>query len=126
MSEEKVQPGKHPNSLANLKKFGKGNQAAKGVHQKRKSYTDILKEIGYLKDVKHGKEYIERARALGLKLWEKALKGDLRAIEYIYNRVDGGIKTVQISNEIDVNGKGPLNISFGESKEDDEDNVEIG
>jgi predicted nucleic acid-binding protein len=40
-------------------------------------------------DVKDCEKYISRKEALAKKLWALALSGDITAIKYIYDRIDG-------------------------------------
>lgn len=61
----------------------------KGRPKMDKTFTQTLKEIGGLLDIKKDGEYIAKKEALGYKLWELALDGDLNAIRYIYDRIDG-------------------------------------
>lgn len=61
----------------------------KGRPKKGQTLTDILEKHGSKKDVKNGDEYIARKEGLAQKLWALALGGDVAAIRYIYDRVDG-------------------------------------
>lgn len=61
-----------------------------GRPKKQNTFTQILEELGNLKDVTSNGQKIERKQALGEALWQKAIvEKDLGAIKYIYDRVDG-------------------------------------
>ena len=51
--------------------------------------TDILREQGELKDVDTPQGKITRKQAIAQKLWSMAMKGDVAALKYLYDRVDG-------------------------------------
>lgn len=77
-------------------KTGKGgfkdnpqNINRKGRSKKGKTLTDILARHGRKRDVKDGEKNISRKEALAKKLWAMALSGDITAIRYIYDRIDG-------------------------------------
>ena len=61
----------------------------KGRPRKQKTLTDILAKHGRKRDVKDGEKNISRKEALAKKLWAMALGGDVIAIKYIYDRIDG-------------------------------------
>ena len=65
------------------------NGNLKGRPKKGESLTDILKEVGEVKDIETKGGKIDKRKALALKLWQKALKGDYYAIKYIFDRIDG-------------------------------------
>ncbi|MBN2531886.1 MAG: hypothetical protein JXB88_03285 [Spirochaetales bacterium] len=61
----------------------------KGRPRKNKTLTEILAKHGKKRDVKDGEKNISRKEALAKKLWALALSGDIAAIRYIYDRIDG-------------------------------------
>lgn len=72
----------------NWKKGMSGNP--KGRPKKAATLTEILEDLGKVKDVSNGKgDTIARKEALAAKLWQMAIKGDLGAIKYIFDRIDG-------------------------------------
>lgn len=73
-----------------------------GRPKKGQTMTDILSELGDIQDIELLDEKITKKKALALKIWQLALKGDLAAIKYIYNRIDG---MPRISQDITVNDK---------------------
>jgi len=70
-----------------------GNPA--GRPKKEKALTELLRKEGSKRDQtyidpKTGEEkVISRKRKLAQKIWELALSGDLAAIKYIFDRIDG-------------------------------------
>jgi hypothetical protein len=70
-----------------------GNPA--GRPKKGKTLTDILEKHGRKRDVLYKdpatgeQRYMSRKEALAKELWMLALKGDVQAIKYIYDRIDG-------------------------------------
>lgn len=71
--------------------FDKRPQDANRNGRPKKEYclTDILKEQGNLKDVDGKEGKISRKEAIGKKLWAMAMGGDVTALKYLYDRVDG-------------------------------------
>lgn len=69
------------------KKGQSGNPS--GRPKKGKSLTDILEKHGKKRDVTDGEKLISRKEALAKKLWSLALIGDVPAIKYIFDRIDG-------------------------------------
>ena len=61
----------------------------KGRPKKGEALTDILREQADLEDVTEGVNTLSRKDALARKLWSMAMSGDMAAIRYIYNRIDG-------------------------------------
>jgi hypothetical protein len=61
----------------------------KGRPRKGESLTEILREQATIKDVARGRTKIERQAAIADKLWTLAIRGDIAAIKYIYDRLDG-------------------------------------
>ena len=75
----------------NLKPFKPG-QSGNPAGRPKKEYclTDILKEQGSLEDVTTEKgEIINRKQAVARKLWAMAMGGDVIALKYLYDRIDG-------------------------------------
>ena len=60
-----------------------------GRPKKEYCLTDILKEQGNIKDVESKEGMISRKEAIGKKLWAMAMGGDVTALKYLYDRVDG-------------------------------------
>lgn len=70
--------------------FKPGNNAnPNGRPKKEYCLTDILKEQGNWEDVDTKDGKISRKDAIGLKLWDMAMAGDVIALKYLYDRVDG-------------------------------------
>lgn len=70
-----------------------------GRPPKEQSLTDILIALseGKKRNI-NGIDY-DWKEALGVKLWEMAFNGDIHAIKYLYNRVDGSPKqSLSVSN----------------------------
>lgn len=100
-----------------------------GRPKKGKTLTDILEKHGGKKDVKvigpDGEEILlSRREALAKELWELALTGDVAAIKYIYDRIDGKpIDTVKVHQSGDMVYRIiPAQIPKEEGDEDDNDN----
>ena len=68
--------------------------------------TDILKEQGNLEDVESGDKKISRKQAIAQKLWAMAMSGDVQAMKYLYDRVDGRPK-----ESIDLDHSGNIDIT---------------
>ena len=68
--------------------FKPGNCAnPKGRPRKEHSLTAILEQLG---DEPWGESGVTRKQALAALLWQKAIdEGDMPAIKYIYDRIDG-------------------------------------
>lgn len=65
-----------------------------GRPKKGETLTDALKEYAEMKDVGDGS--MTRKQYLANRLWGMALKGDISAIKYIYDRVDGvAVQTIK-------------------------------
>ena len=80
--------------------FRPGNNAnPNGRPRKENCFTDILKEQGNIKDADSLEGKIERKQAIAKKLWAMALGGDVAALKYVYDRVDGTPKQT-ILNQI--------------------------
>jgi len=61
-----------------------------GRPKKEYCLTDILKEQGETEDVQTSNgQKISRKNALGQKLWAMAMGGDITAMRYVYDRIDG-------------------------------------
>jgi len=71
--------------------FKPGNNAnPNGRPKKEYCLTDILKEQGETEDVQTSNgQKISRKNALGQKLWAMAMGGDITAMRYVYDRIDG-------------------------------------
>ncbi len=67
----------------------KDNINRNGRPKKGQTLTDILKAHADKEDVDSGSRTISRRDALAQKLWQMALGGDIAAIRYIYDRIDG-------------------------------------
>jgi hypothetical protein len=94
----------NPSPATRFKKGQSGNPKGASIARRGKSMSKILAELGDLKDIKHEGKLVERKTALAHRVWQLALKGDMKAIAYIYDRIDG--KAVQ---PIDVEGDLPIN-----------------
>ena len=75
----------------------------KGRPRKKTSLTDILVRHGRKRDViSEGGMKMSRKEAIAQKAWALALAGDLAAIKYIYDRIDGRPKeSVDLSGDVD-------------------------
>ena len=74
----------------NLTPFKKGQSGnPRGRPPKEYCLTDILKEQGNLEDVETKEGKIARKEAIARKLWSMAMDGDVQALKYLYDRVDG-------------------------------------
>lgn len=99
--------------MARFEKGQSGNP--RGRPKKGQTFTDILKGQGELldvsiKDPNTGESTpITRKEAISDKLWRLALAGDVAAIRYIYDRVDG-----RPMETAEINGKngGALIVKF--------------
>ena len=88
----------------------------KGRPPKEYCLTDILKEQGNMEDVEIADGVkIARKEAIAQKLWSLAMSGDVNALKYIYDRVDGKPRqSLDIENtgsviiNLDPNGLGQL------------------
>jgi Family of unknown function (DUF5681) len=70
--------------------FPKGKSGnPNGRPKKEESLTEILKEIGDLPINSKEKNSITYKKALALKWWQLAIKGDVNAIVNLYRRIDG-------------------------------------
>jgi len=66
-----------------------GNPA--GRPKKGSALTDLLREAGALAEA----DGVSKNDKLTAMLWAKALEGDMAAIKYIYDRIDGSPKATQ-------------------------------
>jgi hypothetical protein len=84
----------------------KGNQL--GRPKKGEAMTDILREIGenFSKDTKYGRLLFNQA--LGIKIWDLALRGVRWAGELLYDRLDG---RAMARAELSGPGGGPIEIA---------------
>jgi DNA helicase IV len=71
--------------------FEKGRSGnPNGRPKKGRSLTDILEKYGTARDVETPDGLITKREALAQKVWELAIKtGDMTAVKYIYDRIDG-------------------------------------
>jgi len=79
----------------------------KGRPRKAECLTDILKAQGDLEDVDANGKRISRKQAIAQKLWSMAMSGDVTALKYLYDRVDGKptqsiLADVSNRNEVDL------------------------
>ena len=73
-----------------------------GRPKKGGTLTDALREYADETDVEFKGAMISRKKALAQKVWQLALNGDLAALKYIYDRIDGlPIATTRIGSEED-------------------------
>ena len=72
-------------------KWEKGKSGnPKGRPKKGKTLTDVLEKYGRELKVKtEGNKTISGIEALAVEAWKLALDGDITAIKYIYDRIDG-------------------------------------
>ena len=77
----------------------------KGRPPKEYCLTDILKDQGNLEDVESGDKKISRKQAIAQKLWAMAMSGDVQAMKYLYDRVDGRPR-----ESVDVNNTGEFSL----------------
>ena len=84
-------------NIQNLKPFKPGQSGnPKGRPKKELCLTDILREQANIEDVETLQGKIKRKHAIANKLWELAMSGDVAALKYLYDRVDGRpIETVK-------------------------------
>jgi hypothetical protein len=83
--------GEQNNNNKKLKGFAANPQNInrKGRPWKGNSLTEILRKDARRRDVETRDGRLSRAKAMSQKLWALALSGDLAAIKYIYDRLDG-------------------------------------
>lgn len=79
----------------------------KGRPRKEESLTDLLRDEALLEDVKDGEGYVTRKQALSKKLWSMALGGDMCAIRYVYDRIDGKPEQYQ-NHDLEMSGADEL------------------
>ena len=82
-----MNPKGTPENLIQYKKGQSGNP--KGRPKKEYCLTDILKKQGNIRDVDTGEKKISRKDAIAQKLWAMAMEGDVNALKYLYDRIDG-------------------------------------
>jgi len=74
-----------------------------GRPKKGETLTAILTEMGNIADVTVQGEKIERKKAVSDQLWRMAIQGDMAAIKYIYDRIDGQpVATQNITADIET------------------------
>ena len=80
------------------------NRNPKGRPKKEYCLTDILKSQGEIIDVETDDGKISRKQAIAKKLWSMAMAGDVIALKYIYDRVDGkSLQQIEAKIETDAN-----------------------
>jgi len=87
-----------------------------GRPKKGECLTDILKAQGDLKDIETPSGKMARKEAVAMKLWKLALDGDVTALKYLYDRIDGRPK-----ESIDLDSRGEVTYSIikpGEREDD--------
>ena len=87
-----------------------------GRPKKGETISDLLLNQLNIKDVSNGYEKIQRKEAILERLIQLALKGDLNAIKYIVDRIDG---TPTQKVEADVVNYKPAEIHFTDEIEED-------
>lgn len=94
--DKKNMPGKN----TRFKPGQSGNP--KGRPKKELCVTDILREQSKIRDVQTEEGKITRAEAIAKRLWLMAMEGDIAALKYIYDRLDGKpLQQVQADIESD-------------------------
>ena len=77
-------------NTANLKPFKKGISGnPKGRPPKEYCLTDLLRKQGDIQDFETNEGLITRKEGIAEKLWDMAISGDVSAIKYLYDRLDG-------------------------------------
>ncbi len=70
--------------------FKRGNNAnPNGRPKKGTAITDVLRKYADLKVTDLSGDSMTRKEALAKTLWGAALEGDLVAVKYVYDRIDG-------------------------------------
>lgn len=88
-----------PKEDTQFKKGVSGNP--KGRPLKEYCLTDILKEQGDKNDPANDR--IKRKEAIAQKLWDMAMEGDVTALKYIYDRIDGKpLQTIEGHIDADI------------------------
>jgi len=100
----------------NWKKGVSGNP--NGRPKKGETLTEILRDQAELVDVTRGDEKISRKEALARRLWSMAMDGDIHAIKYIYDRIDG---TPTGKQELTGAGGGPIELTYYPALDGEED-----
>jgi hypothetical protein len=120
MSEKKN--GRH--ELPQLFKPGQSGNPA-GRAKKGTSLTDILRELGELRDAKTREgEMVTRKEALGNKMWSLALKGNENIAKYIYDRIDGKpTQEIRVGNHVRIDA--PIHLHIGAKIERVNDDEEV-
>ncbi len=80
-----------------------------GRPRKTESLTDILKELGEKNKIIIDGKKIKWKKALMLKLWALALKGDKAAMTQIYDRIEGKPREMN-THEISGSNGGPIQL----------------
>lgn len=92
-----------------------------GRPKKGETLTDALREYAEQKDVEYNKNKISRKQALSQKLWQMALNGDLQAMKYIYDRIDGTPRQTVLNQLQHMPDVVEVDLSEDDDKTDTED-----
>lgn len=104
--------------VENLKPFKPGQSGnPKGRPKKAYCITDILREQGEIRDVNTEQGRITRAEAIAQRLWLMAMKGDIAALKYIYDRIDGK-PLQQIQADVESDNRIEIKIEHVRADED--------
>lgn len=99
--------------MAKFKPGESGNPS--GRPKRGETMTDILRSLGEIEDVRHEGKMIARRVAVGHRVWQLALRGDVTAFKYIYDRLDGKpMQEIKVSGDAEIDA--PILISFGNVK----------
>ena len=91
-----------------------------GRPKKGTALTDVLNKFMELQDVQDGEKRISRKEALAHKIFQLAIGGNMAAIKYIYDRIDGTpVQTVDM-HTVDENMVDVLNRIHEEKQGDNE------
>jgi hypothetical protein len=74
----------------------------KGGPKKGESLTGILRELGDCNDIKNKEEFMDRKTALGQRMWQMALSGDLAAMKYVYDRLEPVTQKIETSKAEEI------------------------
>ena len=91
----------------------------RGRPPKEYCLTDILKDQGNLEDVESGDKKVSRKQAIAQKLWAMAMSGDVQAMKYLYDRVDGRPK-----ESIDLDHSGELRYTIIPAVDKEPDDID--
>lgn len=88
--------------------FAKGQSGnPRGRPKKGEALTDILRTLAHEPPTQRSK--YTRKEAVARKLWQMAIGGDIAAIKYLYDRIDG-----KPTEQVELTGQegGPLQVQF--------------